>query len=281
MAKKIKEPQYIMSALNTPMINYKTYIMNARQKLVTFLIAFIIGGIIGLTFYGGQFRDETGATTGASTVCDIVIFAVAGITVGFIFCPIRSRQLQRKRVRELTKQFRSMLESLAVALSSGMNMQEAMVSAYGDLKIEYSEKADIVKEVKEMIDGIQNNIPIESMLVSLGERSQIEDIKSFGVIFETCYRVGGNMKDVVRRTSNIISEKIQINEEIETALTSNKTQFTAMMVVPIVIVNMLRMMSRTFAVAFATLPGIIAMTVAIGMFFAAYKLGQKIMNVKG
>lgn len=281
MAKKNQEPQYINSALNTPMLNYKTYVMSSQEKITTFIIAFIVGGVAGLTFYGGQFRDADGVATIATSISNIVIFALVGIAAWFIFYPMRCKQLKDKRKKELTHQFRSLLEALAVSLSSGMNMSESLVSAYDDLKIEYSEKAYIAEEVKEMIDGIQNNIPIEDMMKSLGDRSEIDDIKNFGTVFEICYRAGGNMKDIVRRTNNIISEKLEITNEIETALASNKTQFSAMMVIPIVLMLMLRMMSSSFAASFATIPGIISITIAIGLFFAAYKLGQKIMNIKG
>lgn len=281
MAKKIQEPQYIMSALNTPMLNYKTYVMSAQEKIITFLIAFVAGGVAGLTFYGGQFRDADGVATTATSVGNLVIFVGVGLFASYIFFPMRRKQLQDKRRMELTQQFRSLLEALAVSLSSGMNMSESLVSAYGDLKMEYSENAYIVREVGEMINGIQNNVPIENMMMSLGERSQIEDIKNFGIVFEICYRAGGNMKDIVRRTNSIISEKIEIGEEIETALASNKSQFTAMMVIPIVLMILLRVMSSSFAASFATIPGIVAITIAIGLFYAAYKLGQKIMDIKG
>lgn len=281
MAKKTKEPQYIMSALNTPMLNYKVYIMSSQEKIITFLLAFVIGGIVGLTFYGGQFRDADGMTTNMTSICNIIIFALVGIVAWIVFYPMRCKQLLDKRQKELTKQFRSLLEALAVSLSSGMNMSESLVSAYNDLKVEYSEKAYIVEEVKEMIDGIENNVPIENMMISLGERSQIEDIKNFGVVFELCYRAGGNMKDIVRRTNDIISEKMEIAEEIETSLSSNKSQFSAMMVIPVVMMLLLRMMSSSFAASFATIPGVIAITIAICLFLAAYKLGQKIMDIKG
>lgn len=270
-----------MSALNTPMLNYKTYVMTAREKMITFLIAFVVGGIVGLIFYGGQFRDADGITTTATTICNIVIFVLVGIAAWFLYYPMRCKQLQSKRKNELAMQFRSLLEALAVSLSSGMNMSESLLSAYNDLKVEYSDNACIVQEVKEMIDGVQNNIPIEEMMKSFGERSQIEDIKNFGIVFEISYRAGGNMKDIVRRTNSIISEKIEISEEIETALTSNKSQFTAMMVIPVVLMLMLRMMSSSFAASFATAAGITAITVAIGIFYAAYRLGQKIMDIKG
>ncbi len=281
MAKKVKEPQYIASALNTPMLNYRTYVMSGKEKTTTFLLSFVIGGILGLTFYGGQFRDADGLATRATLISNIIIFTLVGIAACFVFYPIRCEKLKDKRRRELTQQFRSLLEALAVSLSSGMNMTESLTGAYGDLKAEYSEKAYIVDEVREMIDGIQNNIPIEEMMESLGERSQIDDIKNFGVVFEICYRAGGNMKEIVRRTNNIVSEKIEISEEIETALASNKSQFTAMMVVPVVMMLLLRTMSSSFSASFATLPGVIAITIAIGLFVVAYRLGQKIMDIKG
>lgn len=280
MVKKNHEPQYIMSALNMPMLNYKTYVMRSQEKMMTFLLAFVVGGIIGLTFYGGQFRDAEGLATSATTISNIIIFVLVGLVAWSIFYPMRCKQLQEKRKKELTQQFRSLLEALAVSLSSGMNMSESFISAYNDLKVEYSEKAYIVAEVKEMMDGIQNNIPIEDMMISFGERSQIEDIKNFGVVFEICYRAGGNMKDIVRRTNTIISEKIEIAEEIETALASNKSQFSAMMVIPVVMVLLLRMMSSSFAASFATIPGVTAISVAIGLFYVAYRLGQKIMDIK-
>lgn len=281
MAKKEKEPQYIMSALNTPMLNYRTYVMDNQEKTMTFLMAFIVGGIVGLAFYGGQFRDAEGIATTATQICNIVIFVLVGIAATYIFFPMRAKQLKDKRRMQLTQQFRSFLEALGVALSSGMNVTESLYSVYDDLKAEYSQDAYMVAEVKEMIDGVQNNVPIEDMIVSLGERSEVEDIKNFGVVFSICYRAGGNMRDIVRRTNYILSEKIEIGEEIETSLASNKSQFNAMMVIPVVMMLLLRLMSSSFAASFSTVAGVTAITIAIGLFIAAYKLGQKIMDIKG
>ncbi len=281
MAKKNLEPQYIASALNTPMINYKIYVMSMSEKIMTFLAGFFGGGIIGYIFYGGQFLDADGLATTATSIGNLVIFAGFGLISATAFMPIRCEQLRTKRKRELTLQFRSLLETLAVSLSSGLNMNDALSNSYGDLKVQYSEDAYMTLEVQEMIYGIQNNISVESMMQSLGERSEIDDIKNFGKVFEICYRAGGNMKDIVRRTNSIITEKIEVANEIETTITSNKTQFLAMMIIPVVIMVMLKTMSSEFSASFSTIPGIIAVTIAMGTFYAAFKLGQKIMDIKG
>lgn len=281
MAKKEQEPQYIMSALNTPMLNYKTYVMSKQEKMINSLLAFVVGGVVGLAFYGGQFRDSEGAATMATSICNLIIFLAVGAGVSTFFLPIRVEQLKKKRKSELTNQFRSLLEALAVSLSSGMNMTESLISAYNDLKSEYSDDAYIVAEVAEMISGMQNNIPIEEMMESLGERSEIDDIKNFGTVFAVSYRAGGNLKDIVRRTNGIISEKIEIAEEIETALASNKSQFSAMMFLPVVMMVLMRTMSSSFAASFSTAAGVIAITIAIGIFAGAFVMGQKIMDIKG
>ena len=47
MAKKERGPQYLMSAMNMPMLNYKEYYMSGQEKLVNSLLAFIVGGVVG------------------------------------------------------------------------------------------------------------------------------------------------------------------------------------------------------------------------------------------
>ena len=279
--KKQKEPERIPSALNTKMLNYKVYYMKPKEKIITTLVLVALGGIIGLVFYGGLFLNEDGQATFATFVSNIVVFSVVGLITNLFVTPLREKSLVGKRQDELSRQFRSFLDALSVSLSSGMNTRESLSNAYNDLKVEYGEDAYICDEVREMISGLDNNIPLEDMIEFFGERSGIDDIASFGMVFKVCYRVGGNLKDVVRRTNDIIGEKMEINEEIKTALSSNKTQFSAMMVIPVVMVLMLRFMSSDFAKSFATSAGVIAMTIAIAIFFAAYLIGNKIMDIKG
>ncbi len=278
--KKIQEPQFIMSDLNSPMLNYRVYIMNLKEKVLNIFLAFAIGGAVGLTFYGGLFKNEDGSSTDMTLISNVIVFIIVGAIAAKIFLPMQRKNLLEKRKRQLTLQFSSFLDSLAVSLSSGMNMTESLSSASNDLKMEYSENAYMVKEVDEMIKGMNNSVPIEKMMMSLGDRSQIDDIKNFAAVFDICFRAGGNIKDIVRKTNGIICEKIEIEEEIETKISSNKTQFNAMMVIPVVLMLLLRFMSSSFAAGFSTIVGVAAISVAICIFVAAYKLGKKIMDIK-
>ena len=46
-AKKIKEPQYYSSATNMRTLNYKVYYMSGAEKILYFLIGFIVGAAVG------------------------------------------------------------------------------------------------------------------------------------------------------------------------------------------------------------------------------------------
>ena len=283
MAKKNKgekEPQYYTSATNSLVLNYNVYYFSAIQRIAFSLGLWIIGGLVGLVFYGGLFSSE-GKPTFATYIADIAVFLIVGFFARKSFLPVIREFLRKRRINKLKLQFKDFLDSLSNSLSGGMNVVDSISNAYNDLLMQYSADAYIVKEVNEMIVGINNNISIEDLIKDFGIRSGIQDVANFAIVFETAYRTGGNMKDIIRRTADIISEKTIISAEIETKLTSNKTQISVMNIVPVGIVLMLRLSSTDFAESFASPIGVIAMTIGVAIFVASYKIGQKIMDVKG
>ncbi len=276
---KVQEPEFINSPLNNPMPNYAVYVMSKTESLVVRLIAFILGGLVALIFYGNLFMSD-GFATIATHISNVVVFVVLGLLAGKFLIPIYKKRRMGKRRNVLKQQFKDMLESLAASFSSGSNVQMAFKSAEEDLKMQYSSEDYIVKEMEEIINGMNQNIGIETMLENFGKRSGNEDIISFADVFSICYRKGGNMNSVVYQTHNVISEKMAVADEIETKLTSNKMQHNVMSVMPIVVVAMLRFTNEAFATNFATPIGVLANTVAIGIFVGAYIYGNKIIDVK-
>lgn len=281
MAKKEKViiPEYINSPLNNPMLNYKTYVMGAAEKAFVRLLAFLIGGIVGLIFYGNLFMLD-GLPTTATHISNAVVFIIVGLLAIKLVFPIYAKSRAEKRSNILKQQFRGMLEALSSSFSTGSNVQNAFASALEDLKLQYSEKDYIVMEMEEIINGTKQNIGIEVMLKDFAERSGNEDVMSFADVFEICYRKGGDMNFVIQRTHSVISDKMAVADEIETKLTSNKMQHNVMSLMPIALVAMLRLTNESFATNFATPTGVLANTVAIGIFIGAYIYGNKIVEIK-
>lgn len=274
------EPLYEVSGTNRKMINYKVYRLTANEKALYFLLAFVIGCAVAYLFYGGIGKDQYGQPTVVTYICDVVIMALFGFIAARLFLPIRKEQIIDARKKKLRSQFIDLLDSLATSISSGKNVPNAFIAAREDLLVQYQPDAFIVQEVDNIISGIQNNIDVGSMLLNFGERSGIQDIRTFGRVFETAYSKGANLKEVVRNCHVILSNKCEIEAEIETKVAANKNEQNIMIIMPVILVGMLKMAGSDFASNFTTPTGILCTTIAIGTFIGAYLLGRKILKIE-
>lgn len=281
MAKKQKNkaPKYVLSVLNNRMLNYQVYYMSASEKLTAVLLTFLAGGFVGWIFYGGLFKAD-GEATRATYISNLIVILLGGFLAAKVFVPVIRESMKKKRDKALRIQFRDMLENLTASLAAGNTMMDAFINARGDLANQYARDDYIIIELTEILAGMQNGQPLESMLTAFGERAGNEDIQNFANVIANCYRMGGDFKTVVRKTRDIISDKMQIEEEIETKITSNKLQHNAMCLMPLVLVAMLKMMNNSFADNLATFTGVFVTTVALGIFVSAYFWGRKIIEIK-
>lgn len=277
---KMTEPEYFTSATNIATLNYKVYYMKPFEKLLTFLVAFGAGAFVGYLFYGGIGKDEFGQPTTLTWILDITISVIVGIIAGRLFVPMRVKSIINKRKKELNHQFRDMLDALTTSLGAGKNVNDSFMGVYEDLKIQYEEDAYILKELEIIISGIHNNIAIEDVLEDFGRRSDNDDIRSFANVFKISYRKGGNIKDIIRNTHNILSDKMEISEDIETLVTSNRMEQNIMIMMPIALIGIIKMMSPEFAANFVTPTGIISTTVSIIIFVIAYFIGKSVLDIK-
>lgn len=278
----VKEsPEYGLSEItNIQTLNYTVYHLKTWEKIVYFLIAFSVGAFVGYLFYGNLGKDEYGQATIITYVLNIMIPTIVGIIAGKMFLPMREKQIIEKRRKNLRDQFRNMLEGLVTSLGAGNNVPDSFSAVYEDLKIQYESDAYIIKELEIILEGIRHNVPVENIIMDFGERSGIDDIKTFANVFNISYRKGGNIKDVIRNTHSIISEKIEIAEDIETTVTSGKMDQKIMLVMPIALISIIKFMSPEFAANFATPAGIASTTIAIACFVGAYFLGKSMLDIK-
>lgn len=274
------EPLYEVSGTNRKMINYKVYRMTANEKALYFILAFVVGAAVAYLFYGGIGKDNYGNPTVLTYICDIAIMALVGLLAAWLFLPMRKEQIIAKRRRKLRAQFIDLLDSLSSSISSGKNVPNAFSAAREDLLVQYQPDDYIVQEVDNIISGIQNNIDVGSMLLNFGERSGIQDIRTFGRVFETAYSKGANLRDVIRNSHSILSNKVGIEEEIETKIASGKNEQNIMVVMPIILITVLKMSGGDFAANFTTATGILCTTIALVSFVGAYILGRKIMDIE-
>ena len=276
--KKERGPKYLASPLNNPMLNYGEYYFSVKEKLSFSAACIGGGGLVGLIFYGGLFK-KNGEATNATLISNLIVFAVFGlIALRFAMPSIRVSLLNR-RGKKLRKQFVDLLEALTTLLASGSTVNDAFRSAVVDLQNHYQQTDMIIIEISEINNGVMNGFTLEEMLIDFGKRSDNRDILSLANVISNCNRLGGDFKSVIRRTRDVISDKIEIEEEIATKLYSNKLQLNAMTLMPIVLVGLLKLSSSSFAENLSSLIGVVVTTIALVLFVVAYFWGQKIVRI--
>lgn len=262
------------------LIDYKVYNFTIAEKVLYFLLYFIAGGLVGFVFYGNLFTKD-GELTIYSMISNAVVFVIMGSIGVKMFYNARKEQMIAKRKEELRLQFRETLASLSTAFTSGENPPRAFISAEHDMLSQFGDKSDIVRELREINAGVYSNQRLDLMLLDLAKRSGIEDIEDFANVFQVCFQQGGNINSVVRHSYDLIGDKMAINQEIQTKITSNQMQQKIMSVMPILMIAFLRFSSSSFAESFASFKGVTAMTVAAVIFIFSYNYGKKITDIKG
>ena len=275
-----KEPQYYRSKTNIQTLNYKVYYMTKKEMILYILLGFVVGGLAGYAFFGGQFKDEFGVATKLTLIVDILLFVVFGTLAARFYLPIRTKQLCENRKRQLTLQFRDMLEALTTSLNAGKNVTDAFKSSYEDLGNQYESGAMIMNELEVINTGLINGITLEELLKDFADRSGIDDIADFTNVFEICYRKGGNIKEVIRNTYDVISDKITVREDIITMYAGTKIELNMMLVLPLAMIIVMKLTSTDFANNYASVSGLVSEIVGITIVIVAYMMAKKIVDIK-
>ncbi len=242
-------------------IDYAVYHMTTVDVILGALVGGIAGGVVFMIYFNILIL----------AILAIPFCAIAGVIVN------KSMQLE-KRKKKLILQFRDMLESISSSFGSGRNVKDSFTGAYNDMLAQYGEDAVIVDELETILKGMASNINIEELLQDFAKRSHNENIQNFADVFAVANRRGGNLRQIIFETKNVINEKIMVEQDIQTVISGKKNELNIMMVLPLIIVNQLKSMQGGAAedVVF----NLLIKMVAFAMFVAAYIVGRKMMKIE-
>lgn len=242
--------------------DYYVYSMNSVERIKGGLLGFLGGFLVSMIFFRAYLFS--------------LIVGCCMIVPGIM----RYKSFLRdKRTKDLQLQFRDMMESLAGSFSAGKNTENAFRDAYVDMSNIYGAQSYIVHEIELIVSGMYNGINLDILLQNFADRSHLDDIESFSAVFEISNKYGGNLKKVVWDTHKIISEKIEIEMEIQTILSGNKNELRMMLLMPLIIMLSLSSMGN-MSVIENTPANVLVKLIAFALFGAAYFMGSKIVNIE-
>lgn len=243
--------------------NYRQYSFTGRDWMEYSLRLIIKGLVISYLFYDS---------------CKALLFL-------FPFAWMDYQSMKKKKLeeqkRKLTLQFKSMIESLVTSLNAGYSLEHAFEDARKDLQLIYENKEFIFQELDIIISGLRMNIPLTGLLKDFAERSGIEDIQNFANVVMAAKKSGGNLIRIIQKTVNSISDKIAVEEEIETMIAAKKLEERVMMVMPYGILFYLRVTNGEFIkVLYHNMLGIIMMTLFLILVYVADLWASRIMEIQ-
>lgn len=244
-------------------MRYDTYCLSIKEKIVTVLIWCCISGVIAYFFYRSW-----------------IVFIIMLCFYPF-FIKWQKKEFMRKRKWELTLEFREAVVMIASNLQAGNSVENAFQRAYSDLKGLFGEDADITREFRVIGRGLDNNLVLEQLLLDFGERSQVEDICDFADIFAVAKRSGGNLREIIADTVDVISEKIEMKRTLRILITEKQFEQKIMSVIPFFILIYIGVTSPGyFDVLYHSLSGIGIMTACLAAYIVALLWSMRITAIE-
>ena len=244
--------------------DYSTYDMSMIEWILYAGMAAAVLFLVGYIFY--------------QKVIVSALFALFAVK----YPKMKKKQIIEARQKKLSLQFKDMLYSLSSAVGAGNSVESAVSVALEDMKQQYNDpKVFIIQELELMRVRLQMNRTIEEVFNDFAERSHIEDVQTFANIFQIAKRTGGNLIDIIRNTTQIIADKIEISQEIDTMLSGQQMEQKVLTVMPFALVLFLTKSSGDFMKPIFTTPiGFVIATVSLVVILVANIWSKKIASIK-
>lgn len=183
---------------------------------------------------------------------------------------------ERREKARMLEEFKELLYSLSGNLKAGYSVENAWAAAVGELHILYPQNGPLLEEAEAVIKKLHLHIPVETAVDEFSEQSGLEEIRSFAEVLHTAKRSGGNLAHMMDKTTEVIAEKIEVEQEIQTLLSGKKLEQRIMCGMPVLMLLYLRLTNGTYLEAvYHNWTGIIIMTVCLlGTGLAAYWGGR-------
>lgn len=257
-----KREQAAPAGTNT-LPDYGVYHLSMRQRMGCIILGGLVFFSIGYLFYHNLILS--------------LLLGTAGLTIPKFW---RRFMLERRR-KTLNLHFKQALYSLSSSLSAGRSVENGFRDAVQDLLLlDPGGTSDLIFELKVIVSRMEYGEPIEVALQDFAQRAGMEDMENFADVFSTCKRTGGDLVEVVRRTSSVIGEKLDIQQEISVMIAQKRFESKALLAAPFLLLLFMNLTSPDYMETMYSGPGVMISTFALAALGGCFLWISKMMNIK-
>ncbi|MFB9279691.1 type II secretion system F family protein [Cohnella cellulosilytica] len=209
------------------------------------------------------------------------VIAAAAAPFGLLYPKYYALSLCRRRKDKLRQQFKDALQALASLLSAGRSVENAFAALEGDLVLLIGDsRSDLIKELRGVANRLNSGEQLETALQDLAARSDLEEVRNFAEAIAICKRAGGDLIEVTRRTSLLISEKMDVELEVSVLIAQKRFEARLMMVMPFAFVGILGFLAADYMQPMREGMGIVMLTVCLLLLALCSWWMLQIMDIK-
>ncbi len=183
--------------------------------------------------------------------------------------------------RELKRQFKECIRVLTASLYAGYSVENAFGAAQKELEQLLGDQADMCRELRQINGQLKLNIPVDGLIESLAWRSGVEEIATFGQVFAYARHNGSNFTRILRDASERITDKLELEREIQTMIAAKQMEQRIMNLIPLGILLFVRLTNPGFLdVMYSTWMGRGMMTACLILYGGAFLLAERIADIK-
>jgi len=199
---------------------------------------------------------------------------------GLLAPRVAAGALLRRRRDRLRRDFKDMLQALSALLSAGRSVENAFQALESDLRLMMAHgRSDLLREVRIIAARQRNGVPLEEALRDFAERAGMEEVDRMAEALTVCKKTGGDLVDVVRRTSAWIGEKMEVELEVAVGTAQKRFEARMMMAMPFAFVGLLQWIAPDYMAYLRDGPGLVVLTVCLVLLAACGLWIRRIMGI--
>ncbi|MBN2558528.1 MAG: hypothetical protein JXB33_07235 [Clostridia bacterium] len=205
--------------------------------------------------------------------------SMAGAVVFVLFGILDKKEHKKARDADLTDRFLDFLICLEPVLNSSGAFPGLFAEAAADYRGIHGGDS-MCKYLEDAVKGFRMNNATSDVLYEMACGIDIEDAHMFAASISACERNGGNLVEITRRTTGILSGKIHIKRNIEVMISGRRFEQKVITAMPIALVMVFSVTAGSYlAPLYSSFAGRLAMSAAGLMFLAQWYFCKRIAEI--
>ena len=198
----------------------------------------------------------------------------------FVMRPFAVR-LSEKRKLELTYQFNDALYAISASISAGRPFIKALSDARNCMVLLHGPNSRIELELMAILNKYHESKECEEkILTDFSRRCKVNEISNFTDVYLTCRKTGGDLGNIMAKSSRMIMDRIAVRREIAVLTSQKKLEGRLLAIFPFMILGGLKITSPDYLdVMYKTLQGRVLMTAALAGIVASMIMIDRISSI--